>query len=73
MSGWTVAWLLWLLAFAVIEGIAIYRRRYEGTLSRHVWKWFAIKGQGRNVRWRRFIFLAGWAWLTVHFLTGGWV
>lgn len=76
MSGYTIAWLSWLGAFGVIEGMALANKRPGDTLSEHVWRWFAT-GQGSSadpsgwVRLRRFSLLAFMAWLSVHFLTGG--
>ena len=73
MSGWTVAWLFWLGMFIVIEGLALFDKDRGDTLSEHVWKWFAIKGKPTGYKMRRFVLLAFWAWLTIHFFTGGWV
>ena len=71
MTVWTVAWLLWLLAFCLIEGLALRNNVYGDTLSEHVWSWFSIKGRGSHWRARRFVLLALLAWLVAHFLTGG--
>lgn len=76
MSGYTIAWLAWLAAFGVIEGVALVSKQPGSTLSEHVWRWFAIQtgSTGKLSGWvllRRFSLLAGMAWLTVHFLTGG--
>ncbi len=73
MSWWTVGWLVWLGMFLAIEGAAIARRDKGDTLSEHVWKWFAIKDKPKGWKLRRLALLAFWAWLTVHFFTGGWV
>ncbi len=71
----TAAWILWILAFAVIETIAIVRKARGDTLSEHVWNWFSLKGKkGKLKGWQialRFGFLSFWAWLTIHFITGG--
>jgi hypothetical protein len=71
----TWLWIGWLLAFAVIEGYALVSKREGDTLSEHVWAWFAIGGEHRevtaSVRLRRFILLAFMAWLSLHFITGG--
>ena len=75
MSWYTVAWILWILAFVVIEGIALADSRRNDTLSEHVWTWFSLKGEKGSLRWwqaiLRFGFMAFMAWLTIHFLTGG--
>ena len=68
---YTVAWLLWILAFAGIEGTALLSKDPAGTLSDHVWSWFSIRSKGTAWRLRRFALLAGLAWLVAHFLTGG--
>ena len=70
---WTVGWLLWLAMFLAIEGAAIFNKEKGDTLSEHVWKWFAIRNKPSGYRLRRFVFLAFWAWLSIHFFTGGWV
>lgn len=61
----TVAWVVWIAAFGVIEGIALRRKERGDTLSEHVWAvlrrpgpwWFLAAG-----------FLV---WLTAHFLGFG--
>lgn len=68
---WSYLWLAWLLAFCVIEGIAIFDSQRGNTLSENVWAWFSIKGKGRAWRFRRFVLLSFMAWLTVHFVSGG--
>lgn len=76
MDGWGWAWIGWGLAFLAIEvpGLVLTRNG-AGTLSEHVWHWFATaKGsKGPLVRTRRLALLIGLAWLCTHFLTGGWV
>lgn len=74
---WTILWILWFVAFLAIELPAAwesYHGHPGGTLSEHVWAWLAI-GQPRTglVHLRRFVFVAGFAVLAVHFFTGGWV
>lgn len=58
MSGFTVAWIAWALAFCVIEGLAI--RAGHGTLSAHVWYLLAHPWIGPLV-------VALGAWLAWHF------
>ena len=67
----TPAWLIWLAAFLVLEGKAIFNRVPNDTLSAHLWRWFAIKGKPRLWQARRLALLLGLAWLVVHLLTGG--
>ena len=68
MFGWL--WVLWLLAFCVLEGKALLDRRPDQTLSDHVWLWFSIRGQGPWWKMRRLFLALFMAWLTLHFLTG---
>ena len=75
MTAYTWAWLAWIAAFLLIEGKALVQKRDpQATLSAHVWAWFAVKDTRRTgwVRARRWGLLAFMAWLTAHFLTGGW-
>lgn len=69
----TVLWLIWLGIFIIIEGLALADRDEGDTLSEHVWKWFAIKGKGKWVTLRRLALVTLMVWLTIHFLTGGWI
>jgi hypothetical protein len=81
MGGWTWAWLVWIAYFLVVEGFALFNSRPGDTLSEHVWAWF---GTGRRrpgeperqrsgwTQLRRVLLLAFLAWLSIHFLTGGW-
>jgi hypothetical protein len=79
VSGWTWAWLAWGLMFCVIEGMALFNSRSSDTLSEHVWLFRGYSMTGRGplrqptgwTRLRRFVVLAGLAWLIVHLLTGG--
>lgn len=73
MDFWTIVWLAW-LAFGGAWEIAALINRAEGdTLSEHIWRWFSIRGQGPAWQLRRVALLLGMTWLTVHFLTGGWL
>lgn len=80
MSGWTIAWLVWLGAFVVIEGPALANKKPDDTLSEHVWRWFATRredmrnDQGKASAWvkiRRVVLVSFLAWLSLHFATGG--
>ena len=77
MDIWAWLWIGWLAIFAAVEGVALVRKAPGDTLSEHVWRWFAIGEPGKRpamtgwVRLRRFALLAGLAWLTLPFLTGG--
>lgn len=67
----TVAWIIWILGFLVIEGIALANKAEGDTLSEHVWKYLLVKRGAPYWRLRRFSLLAFLAWLATHFLTGG--
>lgn len=71
MNGWTVAWAIWIAIFFAIELPALFNQRLGDTLSEHLWRWFAISGKPAGWRARRFVLLAGLAWLVAHLLTGG--
>ena len=68
-SIYTVLWGGWIAYFIIVEAIAL-KQSNRGTLSAQVW---AIIGVGTDEQgsWhlsgRRILFLAFWAWLTVHF------
>lgn len=64
MTGWSWAWIGWLVYFGVVEGAALYQSgKAKGagesdprdTLSEHIWWWFGVnrKGMGveRNANW----------------------
>jgi hypothetical protein len=71
MSGWTVAWLFWLLMFAAIELPALVNKRRGDTLSEHVWSWFAVRDKPKGWVFRRLILILFLGWLVAHFVTGG--
>lgn len=78
MSWDSLAWLVWIGYFLVVEGIALFngRKRPGDTLSEHVWAFLGytdrVVGQPQGTaRLRRFLTLAFLAWLCVHLLTGG--
>lgn len=77
MPDWafTAAWLVMGAWFLLWEGIAIFRKKSGDTLSEHVWSWFSLRGPKKNLTkpqgLMRLAFLAFWAWLTFHFLSGG--
>ena len=77
MPDWlfTASWIVMGVWFLIWEGIAIFRKKRGDTLSEHIWAWFSLEGPKKNLKpwqgWMRFGFLAFWAWLTFHFLSGG--
>lgn len=75
MSVSTIGWLLWILAFFLMEIPQLLNNKSGDTLSEKVWTWFAIKNYDKRDRRfgqaRRFVLIAFLAWLAAHFLTGG--
>ena len=70
MNGWTVAWILWLAMFAVIEGAALIRKGRGDTLSEHIWDWFQIRDKPRQWTVRRAVLAGFLVWLLVHMVAG---
>jgi len=74
----TLLWVLWALAFCLIEGVALVNSTRGDTLSEHVWAWLGLRrGGGRvtpkwTLRLARFTFCAGLMWLVIH-LTTNWM
>ena len=69
-DGFTVAWILWLAMFVVIEGAAIFRKEGGDTLSEHVWKWFSVREKAAGWKARRAVLAGFLAWLSAHLLGG---
>lgn len=71
----TALWAGWLALFIVIEAWALIRRKRDDTLSENVWDWFCLRGSKTGkTPWciiRRILFIGFWAWLSIHFVTGG--
>ena len=70
MDGYTVAWIMWIVMFLVIEGKAIIDKDRGDTLSEHVWKWFGVKSKPLGWKQRRWALAAFLGWLTTHLVTG---
>ena len=64
--GQTALWILWLAQFGAIEGQALFRSDYRGTLTAHVRKWASFEGKGKWWRIRRATLLGFLAWLVAH-------
>lgn len=62
-SRWTFVWLLWFLAFLLVELPGAILPGKGETLSEHVWRWF--RGP-----WRRCVLAAFMVALTAHFVFG---
>lgn len=70
----TILWLLWGGAFAVIEGAALLSRTPGTTLSEHVWAWFRVRdARPTRITWALRAALYGFlAWLVIHLTLGIW-
>lgn len=77
LSGYAIAWGTWVLAFAVIEAVAIHQDakhhdRVKRTLTaniRYVTAWDSVNGLPLRVpygKWRRLAFVAARAWIEKH-------
>lgn len=69
---YTILWVVWLLAFGVIEYAALKDKEEGRSLSSHIWELIGTNTPGRN--WKHWTFRVGlggfFAWLIVHFYTG---
>ena len=69
MDGYTAAWVTWLAAFALVEGVALADKDQGDTLSEHVRKWFRTHTRGGKLA-----FAVAWlgfaGWFLVHILAG---
>lgn len=74
MNIWTILWLGWGLAFALIEGAAIANDRAEGyglrTLSVHLRRWFHTDTHRGRTAW---LVTSGvfFAWFVTHIAVAG--
>jgi dolichol kinase len=70
MSVWTILWLLWGLAFAVIEGKAVLNDKRDDTLSEHFREWFRTDTKRGRTVW---LVVSGlfFAWFTTHIAVEG--
>lgn len=75
MTGYTWAWIAWVVAFVLIEGAALVRARRGqpgATLSEHLRTWLGTTSRAR--RWHRIVgsvaLVAAVAWFVPHILGG---
>ncbi|GAB2829255.1 hypothetical protein GCM10022221_29680 [Actinocorallia aurea] len=68
----TLAWVIWILAFVLLEGAALARPEPGDTFSEHVWRWFRVKDpRPTALTWiLRALLVAGGVWLTTHLAFG---
>lgn len=73
MDPYTIGWIVLGLGVLGLELSAIFNKRKGDTLSEHVWK-YALGNDGtRLAKLRRLGVLSFMVWLTVHFVTRGWM
>lgn len=70
---YTLAWYIWFMLFAVIEGGAIFNKKKGDTLSEHLWRWASIKEKSNGWRLRRVGLTFTMVWIFIHIITGGWI
>lgn len=72
---YSIAWVIWILFFVVVEALAIIDKKKGDTLSEHFWKKFGIVDaeKKRNKKGLRLVGAAFLMWLVIHLLTGGWM
>ena len=63
VSCYSIAWLAWLAAFGVVEGIAILKKRWSGTLTEQTRKLFHT-----DSRKGRLAFAVTWSMFGLWFL-----
>lgn len=71
-SKYTKLWIIWILAFGVIEYQALQDKDRGDTLTEHIRKLIGTNTPGRNwENWvARIIFAGGILWSIPHFFTG---
>jgi hypothetical protein len=70
VSLFTVLWIVWLVTFLAIEGIALFKKDRPGhpkTLSAHIW--WLVRGAGPWHQGLRLVVAVFLGWLTHHFLS----
>jgi len=67
---WTVLWILWIAAFAIIELVAVTNDAKDDTLSEHFRKWFRTETKPGRTLW---LIVSGIfvAWFVVHIAVAG--
>ena len=65
MDKFAIAWTLWIIAFVVIEAVAVFDGKAGGTLSEGIWVFLS----GGPARYLLLIGLL--SWLVIHFLGRG--
>lgn len=76
MSNWSRAWLVWVAAFAVIEGAALHKLSRTGdgtgTLSWHIAETFWVKHPAGRTVWAVTVMVAAIClWIHIHLIGKG--
>jgi hypothetical protein len=66
MTRWGWIWLLWIVYFALAEGVAVLNSRPRDTFSAHLWAWM-----GAGWSWQRCVVLVFIGWLAFHLVVEG--
>lgn len=71
ISKWTIAWIIWIVMFLVIEALALVNKTEGDTLSEKIRSWGGIKTPERKgAQWAVFLaFLVFIIWFPIHILT----
>ncbi len=70
MTGWTFAWIIWILMFFAIEIPAIRNDTEGDTLSEHFAKWFRVDTLQGKLAWS-VVWAAFGIWMLLHILLYG--
>lgn len=74
VSAYTVAWIVWVLFFFVVEGLALFSKKPGGTFSEHWWTVFQV--QSKVPLPLKIVLtvaqLAAGVWLVTHLTFGIW-
>ncbi|QFG25456.1 hypothetical protein [Actinomadura sp. WMMB 499] len=73
-SAFTVAWVVWIFFFLLVEGVALFRRQKGDTFSEHWWSLFRVRQ--KTPVWAKALLtvvqLAFGGWLVGHLAFGWW-
>lgn len=68
---YSIAWIIWILGFGIIEYKALQNKKEGDTLSEHIWWAMDTKGEGPSwINWAvRGVLAGGFLWVIPHFFT----
>jgi len=74
VTGFTIAWVVWIVFFLAVEGFALARKDKGDTFSEHWWALFRVREQ--TPAWLKAVLtavqLAFGTWLVGHLAFGWW-